>query len=248
MILLTTETIIRETQISDFISNLAERREEEIIIREGYALPIEKVKELLSSLEYGSCNYVMTLWLALTGCRIRELDNMTVQGFKGSYFFWKIGKNQKGHRRVKIPQYAFDALMYYRSRERVYKNQLFHKSGETYRRQMNKHRKLFGSEWTAKISNFKNNSIRHEDFMLQWKGFRKTYMTFKFYKNWDKYGDPHIATLAVTKEVGHGSIYMTFNHYIEDGTNINIRKWLNYDYENLFRPDHVQAKLGALLG
>jgi len=51
--------------------------------------------------------------LALTGCRLAELNTMREEHLRGNIIFWQPGKNQKGWRREALPEWYLRELREY---------------------------------------------------------------------------------------------------------------------------------------
>jgi integrase len=208
--------------------------------REGYAIPIQELRNILKFLKYNrlkhhQTNYMMTLWAILTGCRLKELENMTSTAFKGHWFFWKKGKNQKGYRKAYIPDYALKEMQKYRNSTNVPRLKLFPKNTDSYRRQMNSIRKKLSIQWNKHIDAFEGNKVSEDEYELQLKGFRKTFATFTFFKFYKEFNSYEVAYLMTCKEFGHGSKHMTADHYIEEKKRTDILQYIDNEWWELFK-------------
>lgn len=223
-----------ETQIYDFATVFDSK---DCNPRDGYAISIEKIKEIINHCKYGSPERVMTLMLVLTGCRISELDRMRITGIKGNYIFWKLGKNQSDSRHEYIPDYIKKELYYHKMHYKIRGMQLFSMTHARFRRYFSDLRHNLSESWIKKIDGFSANVIGQQQYDLQIKGFRKTFATFYFHKFLEKYHSPDVAALFVCKKMRHSGKNMTFNHYVEDGERIDVKKWIKYEIWEIFDTD-----------
>ena len=208
--------------------------------RIGYAIPVDDIRHVIGCFPVGHQIRMITIWRALTGCRISEINNMSLTGLKGNYFYWKTGKNQSGWRHAYIPEYAIKEYKRYRDLNPVVNTKLFNICARTYRRQFNNYRRLFGLKWCAKTYAPEKQSTciaTPMEYTLQIKGIRHTYATLLFYKMLHKYNDSHVAVLMTAKEMCHSSERMTSRHYIENGDIIHAAKYIHLEIWDLFNVD-----------
>jgi len=244
--------IMTPKQILDFDFRTSERKEP-IRQRDGYALTISQIRELIyfdndSELSKkgfigpGSAWQAMTLLRAVTGCRIREYDNMKVSGFRGNYLFWKLGKNQNNYRYEFVPDYVIQVLKRHKELYATKKDELFSISSKTYNRLVSKIRPQLSEQWQQKVTNFRKDVVGKFNYELQAKGIRATFATFYFYKFYERLGDYTAAMLMTAKKMRHSTKEMTLNYYIDNSKRIEVQKYMQYDIWELFEKD-IQTKL-----
>ncbi len=165
-------------------------------------------------MSYASTCRVMFTMLALTGCRLSEMDNMKQSYLKDGWLWWRLGKNQKNYRKVKLPDPFIQELKDYRESHRVPSDSLFGVEHRTFRRYFNRTiRKLLGGGWIEKTEALGCNGFT-EEYLLQLKGLRKSYQTLLFKAEYEKWGDPGVALQFTSKAMRHSSERITAYHYL----------------------------------
>lgn len=183
-------------------------------IVESKAIPLKQVRKALEILPYGSTQRVMFEMLTLTGCRLTELDNMKWSNIRNDFLYFKLGKNQKNWRKVKLPARFVQELKDYRETHRVQADALFGAKGHSFRRLFDREsRKILGSEWLEKRETWTNGEFALE-YKLQLKGLRKNYQTLVFKSELEKWGDPGVALEFTSKAMRHSSTHITAYHYL----------------------------------
>jgi integrase len=207
--------------------------------QESHAIPFPQVKEAIDYMVYGCVERVMFLMLALTGCRLVELDRMSIKELfrddKGYILFWKLGKNQKGNRRCSLPDWYIKELLYYRQHNRIYNNRLFGVTQKTFTRYFNDRVRPFLSlEWSKKGIMLTN--VLTSPNILQLKGLRKNFQTLKFWQNYKEWNSPDIALEMTSKMMKHSSRQLTIYHYIENFDRLGVRDGCSLNLEDLIMP------------
>lgn len=184
-------------------------------------------KYLLERLPYGHPVRVMTLMLAYTGCRVSELSKMSISHFKGNSISWKPGKNQVGMRRELLPDSFIAELVFYRKANKTNSEQLFSFNHVTFRTYFNRLRKQIGGRWLDYSEEALHVDPDRKMYLLQLKGFRKTFQTVLFKYYMEKYNDAGVALEMVSKRMRHSSEQMTAYHYIENYKAIDVDSWVS---------------------
>lgn len=198
---------------------------------DSYAIPFGNVKEVLDLLEYGNQVRVMFEMLALTGCRISELDSFRVDQLHkvsdGWVVFWKPGKKQRGVRKERLPDAFVNELRYCREHFRVKGCRMFSFKSCTFRRRFNEFvRPLLSGAWREVKPSGKRGRAPFE-YVLQLKGMRKNFQTLLFAKEWQEWHDASFAMEKTCKRMRHHSKHITVNHYIENFERLDINKYVD---------------------
>lgn len=210
---------------------------------EGHCIPFEEVAKAINFMRYGSIMRIMFEMLHFTGCRISELDNMQINLFMEDHIYWHIGKNQKGFRKIKLPNEFIEEIKYYRNNFKSPKIKLFGTSANTFRRRFNSEiRPNLGDNWN-KLRVVETNSELTTEFEYQLKGMRKNYQTFNFNKNYQKWKDASIAIEFTSKEMKHSSKNITAYHYVENNDKLNVKNYLDCDYNKIINKKIGQTNL-----
>lgn len=195
------------------------------------AIPFKDIVEANQIMTYGDVCKVIFEILILTGCRIKEIENMKVNMLfpydnENYVLYWKLGKNQKRTRKELLPKFYVEELIKYREANRVPHNSLFGIKAETFRRYFNRDvRPLLGGSWLIKTPNPERNFDL--EFIYQLKYLRKDFWTLDFKMNLDKWKSPEIALQATSKHACHSSTRMTYYHYIQNFTDLDLDSFPN---------------------
>lgn len=192
---------------------------------ESHCIPFRYVIEAIEFMQYGSGLRVMFEMLFLTGCRISELDNMKLSKIYGNWIYWKLGKNQKRHRKEELPKKYVEELKHYREHNKVYSDKLFSMQHDTFRREFNKKiRPKLSRSW-QQLRLIDKDGLLQQEYFLQLKGLRKNYQTLDFAKQLKKWNDAYIALEFTSKKMRHSSKRITAYHYLENFEDIEILKY-----------------------
>lgn len=200
------------------------------------AIPFEDLAKAIESLPYAKSEFRLRLMYEfLTGCRMQEASDQTVEGahgyLRGNWVYWQVGKNQDhGWRKEYLPSWWLEEWMHYRKDHKVIPGKFFSMSPETYGREFNKKiRPLFGEAWQARsaVPRHIGGKVVHE-YLLQLKGCRKSFATCVFWQAWEKYGSAHVASEMTCKRLRHSNKGITVQHYIEDSDRLNRERWGGY--------------------
>jgi integrase len=206
---------------------------------EGHDIPPSDLKESIKKIKYASHDNVMFKMCGITGCRIRELNNMELDRIFGKIIYWNTAKNQCSVRKMELPESYIKELETYRRNNYVKGNKLFGISSDTFRRRFNKIiRPKLGERWNIKRPLFLKNGKCRIEYRLQLKGLRKTYQTKAFVKFYDKWGDANIAMEKVCKEMKHSSKHITSYHYVENLNNNMMNEYRRFQQQELFEKDN----------
>lgn len=206
------------------------------------AIPFDRLKEALAFMPWASSLRVMFLMLALTGCRIHELDRMKKSLLYDNVLFWHLGKNQVGFRKERLPSWYLKELQEYWKNNRIFQDRFFGCSGDTFRRYFNRDvRPWMSRAWQEKRLVPKQGELQ-EEYILQLKGLRKTYQTLEFAKQLDKWKDSGVALEFTAKKMRHTTRQITAYHYIENFDALQIEKFKELTTEKIVQ-DNRQARL-----
>lgn len=203
------------------------------IIREFSAIPYREIVELINKLKYGSVERVMVQMLFLSGSRITELDNMTVDNLinaRGQFYInWKLGKTQRGTRTEKLDARFIQELKYYRDHSRVYGKKLFGVNSQTFMRYFNRDiRPILNKNWNSYIM-VPDKKIMKLEHKYQIKGLRKSHSILKFAKRIKEFHDVTAATEFTCCDMKHSSKNITTRHYLKDYNAIEGDKYAHLD-------------------
>jgi integrase len=201
---------------------------------DAHCIPFPCVLEVLNKLPYACTERVIFQMLALTGCRLAEINHMEADKVIGEYILWHLGKNQRSFRKVKLPKAFLQELAIYRRSHRV-SGKLFGISDTTFRRYFSKLRRSLSSPW-KEIRFHEVQGKLQPEYVLQLKGLRKNFQTLEFAKQYEKWQDSQVALLFTSKSMKHHSTHMTAYHYLESFEALEIDK-----YKHL-RPEEIYCK------
>lgn len=219
-----------------------QRQELGIVPRDGYAIPFQHIKDVLQRLTYASHERVMFGMLALTGCRICELDLMKRDGFIGGKFYWKLGKNQASTRCIELPTYYLEELRKYWETHRIKNLDIFGKKHNSFVRDFNKRlRDTLRPEWKQKAVEYTNNGLS-QCYNFQLKGLRKSYSSLRYAYYWDILKDATAAMEFVAKEMKHSTKSMTCHHYLENFQILEIDRYKKLSMADILKLD-IQKRL-----
>lgn len=209
---------------------------------EVLAIPFLLIRRTLARLDKGSTLKVMFSTLALTGCRISELDNMTTDLCRYPLLIWGLGKGQHGYRKEEMPEWWWKELALYRKTHRVPAQKLFGPTHRTFRRQWDWAREdQLPEEWRAKSTRVLQGTLQ-QAYKFQLKGLRKTYQTHLFNSYYKKWKDPSIALELTSKKMRHKSTRITMYHYVQCSDQIKIKEYEDKKIETIINSDD-QMKL-----
>lgn len=214
---------------------------------DSYAIPLPYVQDALDHMTYASEVRVMFRMLALTGCRIEELDRMRLKYFQGEFLWWPLGKNQGGKwRKERLPPDYLDELRAYRETHRVYGDRLFGVAADTFRRYFNRDvRPLLGKAWNMERVRPSKAGFKRE-YRLQLKGLRKNFQTIHFATEYNKWKDAGVALEFTSKRMKHSTKHITAHHYLENFDALGIKDLSNLDPEKALQ-QHRQRRLQDFL-
>lgn len=202
---------------------------------ESHAIPFDKVIEAVDFMEYGSTCRVMFEMLFLTGCRMSELDRMKISKFYGQYLYWALGKNQRSHRKEKLPKWYIEELKVYRNNHKVFRDKLFGINAHTFRRYFARDiRPNLSPAWQEKTL-FQRKGALNEEYVLQLKGLRKDFQTLVFKKELDKWKDSGVALEFASKRVKHSSTHITSYHYLCNFEQLGVEKYKNLEPHQILK-------------
>lgn len=189
------------------------------------AVPYSAFRELYNFLPRCHPVRVMVCMLALTGCRLSELDLMRCQDLQGNAIYWRLGKNQtRLWRSEPLPTWYLEELGEYVRKHRTAGDHLFGPAAYTLRRYFNRDiRPHLGRAWQAKRP-FKG-FLREDPYVLQLKGFRKSFATTIFWREYQHWHDAHAALLFAAKRLKHSTERITAMHYLQHLENIEVELW-----------------------
>lgn len=173
---------------------------------------------------------VMLLMLMLTGCRVRELDNMLAsrilpcQEADGYLIYFKLGKNQTSYRKEILPKwYVENELKPYRD-EYAHGDRLFGISSVAFQRYFLKARKQLSKAWNEMKPYPVGDGKWQLGYCFQLKGYRKLWATMQFRIELEKWNNPDFACLQVSRKLHHSSKFMTSDHYIDATAKLGLEK------------------------
>lgn len=209
---------------------------------ETCAVPIGCVKEVRDFLPYASPVRVMFEFLFLTGCRLKELDGVSVDFFVRDYVFIRLGKNQRGYRKVRLPAWFIEEVRHYRNEHRCFGSKLFGISSETLQRYFNRDvRPKLSKEW-RKVTFKPQKKIMRVEHVLQLKGLRKTFTTLRYHKHLMEMGSHDMAAEGARRDLQHSSKSITYNSYITDAKRVGVTRYYAQEPAQALRAN-AQEKL-----
>lgn len=189
---------------------------------DSHAVPFEAILEAVMAMPYASPLRVMFEMLAITGCRMSELDLMRWSQIYDGVLYWHLGKNQRTFRKERLPSWLVREISEYHKTHRVYKDRLFGLSNVTFRRMFNRDvRPRLSRRW-QEIRLFGCNGTLQAEYVLQLKGLRKTYQTIEFARQYAKWHDASVALEFTSKKMRHSSVKITAHHYVENFDELGI--------------------------
>lgn len=210
-------------------------------------VPYLEVLRLIRTLPYGNVIRVAFSWAFVTGARPSELANFTFNGqssfLRGNWFFWRVGKNQKGQWRK---EWISDALLketaFYREHSRVPADHVVGIASETIGRYFNKYvRPSLGGLWLKKVATPQKGGI-HE-YVLQFKGLRKSFACLIFWQEYKRWKDAGVALERVASRLHHSTNHITANHYLAHLDSLGMEEWGGYTPGEILALAHEQQKL-----
>jgi integrase len=188
------------------------------------AVPYSRFRELFHYLPRADPVRVMVLMLALTGCRLSELNRMTTDGLTGNVLYWRLGKNQQGWRSEPLPAWYISELAEYRATHRSALGRLFGPSAYTLRRYFNRDvRPWLSAPWQRKRAH--PGYVGEEPYELQLKGFRKSFGTTVFWREYQHWRDAGVALEFASKRLKHSTTHMTAYHYLQHFEHVEVELW-----------------------
>ena len=212
------------------------------------AIPFPVVADVIQRLEYASAERVMFTMLAMTGCRIRALDNMFVDRVLEGVLHWHEGKSTSGLRRCSLPSFFWCEIEEYRKKHDVSGRRLFGVSaGWFVKAFLRRVRPLLGGVWVEKVPCFVQ-SDRHWRYRYRLKGLRKNFQTLEFARQLNKWKDAGMALEMTSKQMKHSSARITAYHYIENFDVIDAERNSRLSMPELLRASSRQTWLDELGG
>lgn len=211
------------------------------------AVPYKEVIKLFSSLPYGHVVRVGFAWAFVTFCRPSELARFQFNGqdsfLKGNWYYWRVGKNQKGQwRREWISDELLQETKYYIEHNRVPYDRVIGISAETLGRYFNKYvRPQLGPEWQQRCAVRRQRNI--SEFVLQFKGLRKSGACLYFWQQFKKWKDAGAALERTAARMHHSTAHITANHYLQDLETLDIEEWGDYTPCEILSLAYEQKKL-----
>ena len=207
------------------------------------AIPFPVVADAIQRLEYASAERVMFTMLAMTGCRIRALDNMFVDRVVEGVLHFHEGKSTTGLRRCSLPSFFWKEIEDYRKKHDVCSRRLFGVSAEHFTKVfLRVVRPYLGGLWVDKRPDF-SHPIRQERYVLRLKGLRKNFQTLEFARDLAKWGDAGVALEMTSKRMRHSSARITAYHYIENFDAIDAERNAAFSMPELLRSGSRQTWL-----
>jgi integrase len=192
------------------------------------SIPYSAFREILSMVPASHPVRVGVLLLALTGCRVKELDRMGPDGLVDGWLHWRLGKNQRGYRREPLPDWFLAELKHYRRTHRVPEAQLLgYRSGQltTY---FNKFvRPHLGPAWQLRRP-CRPGRVADDQYDLQLKGLRKSFATTVFWTEYRRWRDAGVALSFSSKRLQHKTTHMTAFHYLKEFSVTEAALWAQF--------------------
>lgn len=208
-------------------------------------IPLKIVATAYQKLPRASPIKLMFGLLALTGCRIAELDRMRQDMIYGDVLHFFLGKKQrKQPRKVRLPAWYWSDYREMLINDPPRNGRLFPIESHSFRRYFLHARAYLGPEWNEKNIYYRDGQPLLE-YRYQLKGLRKNYQTVRFTDNFNKYDDAGVALEFTSKEMRHSSKHTTIYHYIQEMDKLGLRKGQKPP-ENLLLPEE-QTSLGEWL-
>lgn len=193
------------------------------------SIPFSAFQEVLDFLPRAHPLRTDLLLLASTGARPSELEHINDDDRNGQTLYWRCGKNQTGRwRRATIPEWILAEVNEMRHTHRTRAGRFTVHNCATLRRRFNKEvRPHLGPRWQEKqYLPFGNPVLRKNgQFLLEIKGFRKSYTSTFFWRHWQKLGDCMAAVLFAQTELRHSSYEVTAQHYLKELDTLEPERW-----------------------
>jgi len=194
------------------------------VLDDAKAISLDEVQRAYDILPYGTATRVMFGMLALTGCRISELDRMRRDMIYGDVLHWFLGKKQRNVRKIRLPAWFLSELRYHHELEPPTLQRMFSISSETFRRYFNRDaRPILSPRWRDRVLRYRNGA-QTSDYRYQLNGLRKNYQTIMFSSQWQKWKDAGVALEFTSKEMKHKSTKITAHHYLENFETLGIQQ------------------------
>lgn len=207
------------------------------------AIPFPLVADAIQRLEYASYERVMFTMLAMTGCRIRALDNMFVDRVLEGVLHFHEGKSTTGLRRCRLPSFFWQEIEDYRKKNDVSSRRLFGVSAEHFTKVfLRSIRPYLGGGWVEKVPYF-GHPMHRWRYRLRLKGLRKNFQTLEFARQLKKWGDAGMALEMTSKSMRHSSARITAYHYIENFDTIDAERNAHLRMPELLRASERQTWL-----
>jgi len=184
--------------------------------RNNKTIPLDHVRQAINIMPYASHERVMFQFLALTGCRVRALDNVKVHNcYENGQVYWHEGKSTRGLRRETLPPQYWQEIREYRKHNNIRSNNLFGMTSETFTRLFSeKVRPLLGSDWNQRVL-VVNAGCRTIAYKYQIKFLRKNYQTILFAQELARWKNADTALLFTSKRMRHKTREVTAYNYLE---------------------------------
>jgi integrase len=180
------------------------------------SIPYSAFREVLNLLPAAHPVRVGLLLLALTGCRVKELDAMSPQSISEGWIHWRLGKNQRGMRREPLPAWFLAELAEYRAVRRVPGARLLGFRASQLSTYFNKLvRPCLSAAWHDRHP-LPYPGFAREQYRLQVKGLRKSFATTVFFREYERWQDAGVALEFASKRLKHRTTHMTAHHYLKE--------------------------------
>lgn len=209
---------------------------------EKNAIPFDEIRRVAGILPYGTSLSCMFKILAVTGCRLQELEvfrksllyrHPSREGW--GVIHWKCGKNQPGYRSETLPKCLLDEIELYRQNNNVPEDRLFSLTSSTFQRYFRFFRQRLGGLWTKKVKlpYRTGNKVKSECF-YNLGGLRKSFATLVFAKELRKWKDAGVALEMTSKRLKHSTVHMTTIHYLRNFDDLHISKYLDSELWQIY--------------
>jgi len=190
---------------------------------EEQAIPLREVQTAYDTLPRGSATRVMFGMLALTGCRITELDKMRKSMIYDDVIHFFLGKRQRKVRKIKLPSWYWEELDAMHKEEPCPGDGLFPISSESFCRYFTHVRKILNDKWRDRVIKYSNQE-KITQYRYQLKGLRKNYQTIVFAHEWKRWEDADVALEFTSKAMKHSSKHITAYHYLQHFDALGLRR------------------------
>ncbi len=219
-----------------------------VMSTDSQAIPFPLVADVIQRLEYASYERVMFTMLAMTGCRIRALDNMFVDRVVEGVLHFHEGKSTTGLRRCALPSFFWKEIEEYRKKHDVCSRRLFGVSAEHFTKVfLRQLRPYLGGVWLEQVVDF-SHPLRTKRYKYRLKGLRKNFQTLEFAQQLLKWKDAGMALEMTSKSMRHSSARITAYHYIENFDAIDAERNAYYSMPQLLRCSSRQTWLDEFGG